>query len=58
VTITLYNKVIEILLVEEITIDELFHELSSQDNDLESPVEERLIPSYKDKVEIQLEGAY
>jgi hypothetical protein len=58
VTIALYDKVIEILLVEEITINEPFYKLSLQDDGLESLAEEWLIPSYKVEVETQLEGAY
>jgi hypothetical protein len=58
VTIALYDKVMEILLAEEITIDEPFHELSLQDDGLESLAEEWLIPSYEVEVETQLEGAY
>jgi hypothetical protein len=58
VTIALYDKVMEILLAEEITIDEPFHELSLQDDGLESLAEEWLIPSYEVEVETQLEGAH
>jgi hypothetical protein len=48
----------EILLAEEITINEPFHELSLQDDGLESLAEEWLIPSYEVEVKTQLEGAY